>query len=131
MSQEINKSDWFENILITFKKKTTDLIKSFDQKSSKLIEIASFLAIGFFSGLLLKKYFKNTLLLILAIIFFIILSNYYDLININWNRLHLITGISGNDSIASVLEHFTKYFKNNMATSLTLLIGFIIGYKIG
>ena len=91
MSQEINKSNWFENILITFKKKTTDLIKSFDQKSSKLIEIASFLAIGFFSGLLLKKHFKNTLLLILAIIFFIILSNYYDLININWNRLHLIT----------------------------------------
>ena len=127
MSQEINKSNWFENILITFKKKTTDLIKSFDQKSSKLIEIASFLAIGFFSGLLLKKHFKNTLLLILAIIFFIILSNYYDLIN----RVHLITGISGNDSIASVLEHFTKYFKNNMATSLTLLIGFIIGYKIG
>jgi uncharacterized membrane protein (Fun14 family) len=68
---------------------------------------------------------------LLVILLSFILANQYELITINWPRIQMVTGITGNETIYVLFSHLTNYLKNNMATSISLMLGFIIGYKVG
>jgi uncharacterized membrane protein (Fun14 family) len=105
--------------------------QDFDHSAYRFLEIASYLGIGFFIGLLIKKYFDYFVIASLAIFLSCVLANGQDLITINWSKIQMITGISGNETIYVLVSYLTNYFKNNMATSISLMLGFVIGYKVG
>ena len=127
MAQINSGNNYFKSLCSYFEK----LNKDFDHSAYRFLEIASFLGIGFFLGLLIKKYFDYFMIALVAIFLTMIFASEYGFININWTKIQIITGITGNDTIYLFVSHLTNYFKNNMATSISIMLGFVIGYKVG
>jgi uncharacterized membrane protein (Fun14 family) len=127
MAQINSGNNYFKSLCSSFEK----LNKDFDHSAYRFLEIASFLGIGFFLGLLIKKYFDYFTIALVAIFVTMIFASEYGFININWTKIQIITGITGNDTIYVFVSHLTNYFKNNMATSISIMLGFVIGYKVG
>jgi uncharacterized membrane protein (Fun14 family) len=125
---QINSSNSYLKSVFSFFEKFN---QDFDHSAYRFLEIASYLGIGFFLGLLIKKYFDYFVIALLAIFLSFILANWYELITINWSKIQMVTGITGNETIYVLVSHLTNYFKNNMATSISLMLGFVIGYKVG
>ena len=125
---QINSSNSYLKSVFSFFEKFN---QDFDHSAYRFLEIASYLGIGFFLGLLIKKYFDYFVIALLAISLSFILANWYELITINWSKIQMVTGITGNETIYVLVSHLTNYFKNNMATSISLMLGFVIGYKVG
>jgi uncharacterized membrane protein (Fun14 family) len=127
MSQINSGNSYLKSVFSFFEKFNQD----FDHSAYRFLEIASYLGIGFFIGLLIKKYFDYFVIGLVVIFAAVFFANEYDLITINWSKIQMITGISGNETIYVLISHITNYFKNNMATSISLMLGFVIGYKVG
>ena len=125
---QINSSNSYLKSVFSFFEKFN---QDFDHSAYRFLEIASYLGIGFFIGLLIKKYFDYFVIALLAILLSCVLANGQDLITINWSKIQMVTGVSGNETIYVLVSHLTNYFKNNMATSISLMLGFVIGYKVG
>ena len=126
MSKQVQK-----NLIATINEYLNRFNKELDTSTNKLIEVVSYLGIGFFSGILIKKYFYYLIIILATVIATGYFCDQYNIILINWNKLHELTGISSNDTIMTIFEHFSTIFKNNMACMTSLLLGFLIGYKIG
>lgn len=126
MSKQVQK-----NLIATINEYLNRFNKELDTSTNKLIEVVSYLGIGFFSGILIKKYFYYLIIILATVIATGYFCDQYNIILINWNKLHELTGISSNDTIITIFEHFSTIFKNNMACMTSLLLGFLIGYKIG
>lgn len=127
MLQQVSPTGLFKQFSTSWQKLNSDL----DASAYKFVEISSYLGVGFFSGLLIKKYFHYLLIVALSVGLTIMLAEEYGLVIVNWNKIQLVTGITANDTIVTISEHFVHCFKNNMVTSVSLLLGFIIGYKVG
>ena len=70
---------WFEEMRI----KVTDWVNSLDITAVKVVEIFSYVGVGFFVGFLLKKYFKAVLLFLAVFVGLIWVMHEFDLIAIN------------------------------------------------
>ena len=126
MSKQVQK-----NLIANINEYLKRFNNELDTSTNKLIEVVSYLGIGFFSGILIKKYFYYLIIIISTILATCYFCDQYNIFLINWDKLHEITGISSNDTIMTIFEHFSNIFKNNMACATSLLLGFLIGYKIG
>jgi uncharacterized membrane protein (Fun14 family) len=127
MAQINSGNSYIKSVCSFFEKFNQD----FDHSAYRFLEIASYLGIGFFIGLLIKKYFDYFLVALVSIFLSCFLANGYEVITINWSKIQMVTGINGNETIYVLIGHLTNYFKNNMATSISLMLGFVIGYKVG
>lgn len=122
-----NVSNWMDNIKETF----LNWYNKLDLNSHKTLELASYFAVGFFVGFLLKRHakilFSCAIVLTIALVFFA----YFDLAIINWNKVRELTNISPNDTIGTLIENCINWVKLNIILVIIALVGILLGYKVG
>ena len=111
----------------------TGLKSKLDFSQAQMVEMATYFGIGFFSGFLFKKYAK---FLIVSIVVLVVALNYFnasEFITINWGNVYSFLSID--TSIGDFGGHLyniaSSWVKNNVAVSVSLSIGFLVGYKVG
>ena len=96
-----------------------------------VVHIISFLCVGFFAGFMLKKYFRYFFIVTLLIIFILLVLDRFGVILINWHNLQQVTGIDPQSTVQESLEHFFNIVRDNLAVALSVIIGLMIGYRVG
>lgn len=98
-----------------------------------LIDIGLYGVIGFITGFLLKKYSEYFISLVLLIIGLVVLQQFdYISVSINIPKLHEFFGLQSvpafNDGYSALL---LEWIRSNVAGAASLVVGFLIGLKIG
>jgi len=98
-----------------------------------LIDIGLYGAIGFIVGFLLKKYSEYFIAAMLLIIAVIVLQQFdYVSISINIPKIHQMLGLQPSSVIGDRYGMLLlEWMKANVAGSASLVVGFLIGLKIG
>lgn len=120
-------TNWLDNIK-SYLKEWSDKL---ELNSYKLLEMASYFAVGFFFGFLLKRHarilFTSIIILVLALTF----CAYFDLVFINWVKIRQFTNINPNDTLGNILQNSTDYLKENVMLVLSACVGVLLGLKVG
>lgn len=124
------KNGWFD--VIKEKLSIENLSKTFDLSKEKMIALAFYFAAGLLLGFLLKRFFKYVLVLAAVIIGLYFLQKAGAIrIDIDWNKMNDFFGIeSVKDIDTSLFLGYWLWIKSNVAVSISLFIGFIVGWKI-
>ena len=98
-----------------------------------LVDIGLYGAIGFITGFLLKKYSEYFIALALLIVGIVVLQQFdYISVSINMPKIHQMLGL---DPALVVGDKYSvlllEWVKANIAGSASLVIGFLIGLKVG
>jgi uncharacterized membrane protein (Fun14 family) len=98
-----------------------------------LIDIGLYGAIGFIMGFLLKKYSEYFIALALFIVGIVVLQQFdYISVSINMPKIHQMLGLDPalvvGDKYGTLL---LEWIKANVAGSASLVVGFLIGLKVG
>jgi len=98
-----------------------------------LIDIGLYGAIGFIVGFLLKKYSEYFIALVLLIVGVVVLQQFdYVSFSINIPKIHQMLGLQ---SVPMVGDKYgvllLEWMKANIAGSASLVVGFLIGLKVG
>jgi len=96
-----------------------------------IVQILSFLGIGFFLGFLLKKYMRYFFIITLVMIVFFVVFDRFGIILIDWAHIQQLTGIDPNSTIQQCGECILMVVRDNLVLSISCIIGFIIGYRVG
>ena len=111
----------------------TGIKSKFDFSQSQLIEMATYFGIGFFSGFLFKKYAKYLIVSIIVLVLALKYFNAFDFLTINWENIYSYLGLDS--SISDFGGHLynivATWVKSNVAASVSLSVGFLVGYKVG
>lgn len=114
------------------------LERYFEQSIQKLgvtlqdiVQIVAFLGIGFFIGFLLKKYLRYFFILTITMIVFFIVFDRFGIILVNWSHVQQLTGIDPQSTIQQCGERMLFLVTENVILTISGLIGFIIGYRVG
>ena len=98
-----------------------------------LIDIGLYGAIGFITGFLLKKYSEYFIALVLLIVGVIVLQQFdYISVSINIPKIHQMLGLQSapmvGDKYGALL---LEWMKANVAGTASLVVGFLVGIKVG
>jgi uncharacterized membrane protein (Fun14 family) len=98
-----------------------------------LFDIGLYGAIGFITGFLLKKYSEYFIALLLVVIGVVVLQQFdYISIAINMPKVNEAFGLQSmpvaGDKYGTLL---LEWIKSNIAGSASLVVGFLIGLKVG
>lgn len=96
-----------------------------------VVHMLSFLCVGFFTGFMLKKYFRYFFIVTLLIVFILLVLDRFGVILINWHNLQQVTGIDPQSTVQESLESFFNLVRDNLAVALSVIIGLMIGYRVG
>jgi len=98
-----------------------------------LIDVGVYGAIGFIIGFLLKKYSEYFISLALLLIAIVVLQQ-FDYISLSFNaaKIHDALGLQGMPMSADACGSlFWEWVKSHVISSSSLLVGFLIGLKVG
>ena len=98
---------------------------------SNTLEFAMCAIAGFFVGILFKRYFNTLLIIIAAIIVLLIGLEYLKFVMVNWSTIYTFIGLPANTTIGSLFSMLLNYIRTHIFLFFSVLIGFIIGYKLG
>jgi uncharacterized membrane protein (Fun14 family) len=127
-TQAVDKaSSWFGE----FRIKATEWIHELDITAVKIIEIFSYVGVGFFAGFLLRKYLRYVLLFILLFVGLIWVLEEFDLIVINWSQAQELANVAPSDTVGSLFYSYVDWVKQNILIVFSVFVGFLIGYKVG
>lgn len=118
-------------VLEALRVKIAQILKNLDLTPAKLIEICSYMAVGFFVGFLLKKQFKLILWSVLAFVGVIWLLGEFDLIVINWSHAQNLAHVSPDDTISTLFSSSLQWVKQHIAIVSGAVFGFVVGYRLG
>lgn len=118
---------WFEQIKVKF----NTWYKNLDTSTYKIIEAIAYLCVGFFAGFFVKKFAKEVILCLVILFFSLFLLDHFHLITIDWNKIREFTGISPADTIGELLKNYYAWLKLNIVLVISVVVGFLIGYKLG
>lgn len=98
-----------------------------------LIDIGLYGAIGFIVGFLLKKYSEYFIACVLLIIGIVVLQQFdYISISVNTPKIHEMLGLG---TVPVISEGYgalaLEWIRSNVAGSVSLTVGFLIGLKVG
>lgn len=99
-----------------------------------LVDIGLYGAIGFITGFLLKKYSEYFIAMALFIVGIVVLQQFdYVSVSINMPKVHNMLGlqdaaVAGDSKYGMMLF---EWMKANVAGSASLVVGFLIGLKVG
>jgi len=98
-----------------------------------LVDISLYGAIGFIFGFLIKKYSEYFIAFLLLAIAVVVLQHFdYVSFSINTPKIQELLGLEPmiltNDSYGVI---FFEWIRSNVAGSVSLLVGFLIGLKVG
>ena len=98
-----------------------------------LIDIGVYGSIGFIAGYLLKKYSEYFVSLLFLVIALVVLQQFdYVAVLFNYEKINEVFGLNiipfGADSCKNMLF---EWMKSNVPRSASLIVGFLIGLKVG
>lgn len=98
-----------------------------------LIDIGLHGAIGFITGFLLKKYSEYFIAAVLLAIGVMVLQHFdYVSFSINSSKIHQMLGLQSSSVVGDRYGVLLfEWMKSNVAGSVSLVVGFLVGLKIG
>ncbi len=94
-------------------------------------EIGSYMVVGFVAGFLTKRYLRGVILIGIIVVVALKGLEYYHLIEINWEHVQSLAGVTGVDGMKGIFETTLALIRNNLTIAISSIIGFVVGYKIG
>lgn len=122
------KSAWSE---FDLQKWTNDVGGS--PTAAEAIRAGIYFCVSFGIGYTLKRHFRTIILSLLLSALIIKGMEYYKLIEIDWNAIKELLGISADkkDFITPLISGSIEWIKNNVIISVASLIGFLLGIRLG
>jgi len=111
--------------------KISQWLESLDLTPVKMIEMGSYLGVGFFVGFLFKKYFRMFLIFSILLVGALWALAEFDLVIINWSNAQTIAHVTPQDTINSVISSYAQWIRQNVLIVVSGLIGFVVGHKVG
>ncbi len=97
-----------------------------------LVDVTLYGAIGFLIGFLLKKYSEYFISMALLIVGIVVLQQLdYISFSINMPKIHELLGIQSGAAVDGYGKLLWESIKANVAGSTSLVVGFLIGLKVG
>jgi uncharacterized membrane protein (Fun14 family) len=98
-----------------------------------LIDIGLYGSIGFIAGFLLKKYSEYFICFVLFVVGLIVLQQCdYISLSVNMAKIQYVLGVESMLFESGAYGSFVmEWIKSNVPSSLSLLVGFLIGLKVG
>jgi uncharacterized membrane protein (Fun14 family) len=107
------------------------LLEQFRSSKQRIIECGIYLAVGFFIGLLCKRYAHYMIICVIFISGIIALSHVGILeITIQWDILYKFTGIQTATLQGDPVGCCYQWIRLNIVQLLTFFIGFFLGLKV-
>lgn len=121
------ESSWIDSL----KNKLNDFFESFDFSYENLKKIAICAAVGFGVGFVIKRYGALLFFASVITIFALYGLNYIDFIALNVDKIKLYFGFAHKATILDVINIYWAWVKNHIPLSLSFIVGFFAGYKMG
>ena len=99
--------------------------------SSEAVQAGIYFGVGFAIGFLFKKYFKFLLACLFASVVLILVLEYNKVLEIDWQAFNVLVGFEPNADIGVILNSIFDWIKENLLVSVSSIVGFLIGYKLG
>lgn len=98
-----------------------------------LIDIGLYGAIGFITGFLLKKYSEYFIAMALLVVGVVVLQQFdYVSFSINMPKIHQMLGLQSAPMVGDKYGvMLLEWMKANIAGTASLVVGFLIGLKVG
>jgi len=109
----------------------TTLKEKFDFSQQQIVEMATYLGIGFFTGFLFKKYARYFLISIVLIVFALKYFQTTGLVTFHWDQIQTTLTANNITGVEQVFYTCVDWVKANVAISISFSIGFIFGYNVG
>lgn len=110
-------------------------LKEWTQKiggnSAMALEAAVYFVGSFFFGLLFKKYFKYVLLSIVITGGILLFMQHTNMIVMNHENMRVFFGLDPQTDANTLINMFVEWVKNNVLLAVAVLVGFILGFKLG
>ena len=119
----------FESVRSFFR--IDELAKRFDISNQKLLYAAYFFMVALLIGFLIRRHIRDVLLCSLAVAAALILLQGFDLMSIDWFYIRSLTGIDPQTTLGGLFSQCLVLIKSNVVATLSIIVGFFIGYKIG
>lgn len=95
-------------------------------------EVGISFSIGILSGFLFKRYLKSFVALVICGVILLGLLEHYGIIMLDWSKVHALTGMEPTQEAAlNFLEHCWLWVQVNRIPSISCVLGFIVGVKLG
>lgn len=110
-------------------------LKAWTQKvggdSALALEAAIYFVGSFFFGFLFKKYFSYVLLSIVITVGILLFMQHNQMISINHETMRSFFGLNPHTDVSSLIGMLIEWIKNNVLLSVAVLVGFVLGFKLG
>lgn len=127
MTANQNIMPWWESL----EQYCEQLVRRLGVTLQDIVQVLSFLGIGFLVGFLLKKYMRYFFVITLTMILFFIVFDHFGIILIDWSHVQQLTGIDPTNTIQQFGERLLALIKENIVLTISGFAGFIIGYRVG
>lgn len=100
---------------------------------SEAIQAAIYFSVSFAVGFILKRHFKFIFGCLIVSFLLIKGMEYYKLLEIDWVAVKDLFGITPDktDIISPIMNVSVNWIKANLVAAISILVGFLIGYKLG
>ena len=100
---------------------------------AEAIQAGVYFCVSFGIGYVFKKHFKAIIVGLLLSAIIIKGMEYYKLLEIDWNAVKNLLGISADkkDFITPMVNNLIEWVKNNVIVAVASLVGFLLGCRLG
>ncbi len=99
--------------------------------SAEAIEAAVYFALSFSIGFLFKKYCKFVVVCLVVTACLIKIGEYNQFLTIDWAAIKTCLGLTPDTDLNTLMNHGCDWIKNNVVLFVAIIIGFLVGYKLG
>jgi uncharacterized membrane protein (Fun14 family) len=116
--------------MIKAKLHVDEWLQKINFSSDNLFAIGTYVAIGFFTGFLFKKYFKYLIFVVLGTIFAIKGLEYLGVIHVDWLGIQQLCGLKQVGTVDTLFKACVTWVRARLLMTVSLFAGFIIGYMV-
>lgn len=127
MFKNTSSTSWLSAI----KSKLEYWYTSLNLNFNTIIQLSSYCIGGFIVGFLGKRYFKFLMLLIIFSALLMWALQYVGVITFDFVKLKALLGIMPTDTFDTTIRMWLEWIKNHFLISLSVIIGFFIGFILG
>ncbi len=95
------------------------------------IAMAILFAAGILAGFLCKRYLKKIVVLCVVSLGAVIALEYVGLVTVQWDIIHGVVGTTPQEAFEAFRCGIIGWTKNNIPSAVSLIVGFLIGVKVG